>query len=93
MSADIPGTNITLAGDWSKPATVLIEKISNALGGYFEPHQIKRLATAKADAAKIETLAKIETTELQQRALRRFLAEETKQQNNMESIAAKRCLA
>lgn len=87
--SDTPGTNITLVGDWSKPATVLIEKISNALGGYFEPHQIKRIADAKAGAAKIEAAANIEITELQQRALRRFVAEEMKQQDNMESIAMK----
>ena len=89
MSGDNPGTNITLAGDLSKPATVLLEKIFSALGGYFEPFQIRRIAHAKADAAKIAATADIEITELQQRAIRRFVAEETKKQDNMESITAK----
>jgi len=89
MSGDNPGTNITLAGDWSKPANTLIEKICSALGGYFEPHQIRRIAHAKADAEKIAATAAIEVTELQQRALRRFVAEETKKQDNMEAITAK----
>ena len=84
-----PGTNMTLAGDWSKPVTVFIEKISAALGGYFEPGQIRRIAHAQADAKKITAVADIEVTELQRRALRRFVAEETKMQDNMETITAK----
>ena len=31
----------------SKPATVLIEKISDAVGGIFEPSQIVRVAKAE----------------------------------------------
>jgi hypothetical protein len=34
----------------SKPATVLIEKISDALGGVFKPFQIVRVAKAEAEA-------------------------------------------
>ena len=41
---------INLSG-LSKPATVLIEKISNAVGMVWEPRQIRRVAQAKADAA------------------------------------------
>ena len=87
--SDIPGANITLAGDWSKPVNTLIEKISNALGGHFEPHYIRKVAQAQADAAKIEAAAGIEVTDLRQRALRRHLAEEAKRQQNMEAIFAK----
>jgi Protein of unknown function (DUF2806) len=87
--SDIPGTNITLAGDWSKPVNTLIEKISNALGRHFEPHYIRKVALAEADAAKIEAAASIEVTELHQRALRRLMAEEAKRQENMEAIFAK----
>jgi hypothetical protein len=89
MSTDNPGTNITVAGDWSKPATVLIEKISAAIGGYAKPFQIRRVAHAEADAAKITAAAEIEVTELHQRAMRRFIAEETKKQHNIEDITAK----
>ena len=76
-------------GDLSKTATVLIEKISDAIGGIFKPYQIKRIAKAEAEAEKIRALADIEIKELQQRALVRFVAEETKKQANIESITAK----
>ena len=76
-------------GDLSRPATVLIEKISDAIGGIFKPYQIKRIAKAEAEAEKIRALANIEIKELQQRALVRFVAEETKKQANIESITAK----
>ena len=78
-----------MAGDWSKPATVLVEKISDAIGGYAKPFQIRRIACAEADAAKITAAAEIEVAELQQRAVRRFVAEETKKQANIQAITAK----
>jgi hypothetical protein len=87
--SDNPGTNITLAGDWSKPVNTFIEKVSNALGRHFEPHYVRKLAHARADAAKIEAAASIEVTELQQRALRRLIAEEAKRQDNIEAIVDK----
>ncbi len=73
-------------GDWSRPATVLIERVSDAVGGIFKPHQIKRTAKAKAEAEKIEALAKIEVSEIEQRALTRLLKEEGKKQENIERI-------
>jgi hypothetical protein len=45
-----------------------------------KPFQITRVARAEADAAKLAAEAKIEVTELEQRALRRFAAEQTKMQ-------------
>ena len=39
--------SIVNLGDLSKPATVLIEKISDAIGGIFKPYQIKRIAKAE----------------------------------------------
>jgi len=76
-------------GELSKPATVLIEKISDAVGGIYKPYQIKRIAKAEAEAEKIRALADIEIKDLQQRALVRFVAGETKKQANMEAITAK----
>lgn len=78
-----------MIGDISKPATVLIEKISEAIGGYFRPYQIKRVATAEAEAEIIKAQAQIEVTELQRRALVRFVAEEARKQDNMERITQK----
>lgn len=76
-------------GELSKPATVLIKKISDAVGGIYIPYQIKRIAKAEAEAEKIRALADIEIKDLQQRALVRFVAEETKKQANIEAITAK----
>lgn len=75
-------------GDLSKPATVLIEKISDAIGTLYEPRQIKRIAHAEAEAEKIKVMAGIEVSEIQQRALVRLVQEEGKKQENIESITA-----
>lgn len=76
-------------GELSKPATVLIEKVSDAIGGIFEPWQIRRVAQAEAEAERIRAVTQIKVTRLQRRALQRFFAEEAKKQNNIESITAK----
>lgn len=86
MTKDV---SVVSLGDISKPASVLIEKISDAVGGIFEPYQIKRVAKAKAKAKKIEASANIQITQQQHRALRRLLQEETNKQNNIESITEK----
>lgn len=75
-------------GDLSKPATVLIEKISDAIGAIYKPSQIKRIAHAEAEAEKIKALAGIEVSEIQQRALERLILEEGKKQENIEKITA-----
>jgi uncharacterized protein DUF2806 len=76
-------------GDLAKPANTLVEKISDAIGGLFKPYQIRRIAQAEADAEKMRAVAQIEITELQRRAMQRFIAEEAIKQNNMESITTK----
>jgi len=83
------GSSLVNLGDISKPATVLIEKISDAIGGYFKPYQIKRVAKAEAEAEIIKAQAQIEVTDLQRRALVRFVAEEARKQDNMEKITQK----
>ena len=83
------GGSIINLGDLAKPATVLIEKVSEALGGYFKPQQIKRVAKAEAEAEIIRAQAQIEVTDLQRRALGRFVVEEAKKQDNIEKITEK----
>lgn len=73
-------------GELSKPATVLIKKISDAVGGLFKPYQIVRVAKAEAEADRISAKAEIEVTDLHRRAMRRFLEEEAIKQQNMEEI-------
>ena len=86
-----PDTSISLLnlGKASKPANTLIKKISNAAGVLFEPRQIRRVAKAKAEAARIEAQSEIEITDLHRRATRRWIEEEAQRQKNMEDIAAK----
>lgn len=86
MTDENPLANL---GDLSKPATVLIEKISSAVGAIFEPWQIRRVAEAKADAEIIHATAELEVKAIQRRALTRFLQEEMKKQINIESITGK----
>lgn len=80
------GNSLINLGNLSKPANTLIEKISEAIGGVFKPWQIRRVAKAEAEADQIKALSKIETTELEQRSLQRFMYEEAKRQGNIESI-------
>jgi Protein of unknown function (DUF2806) len=76
-------------GELAKPATVLVEKISEAIGGLARPWQIKRVAEAEAEADRIQAVSQIKITELQRRAMTRLIAEEARKQNNIESITAK----
>ena len=80
-------------GELSRPATLLIEKVSNAIGRHFDPRQAIRMAEADAEAGRIRAVAQAETeievAELRQRAAERFVDEQMKMQSNMESIAAK----
>jgi hypothetical protein len=83
------GTSISIFGELSKPATVLIERISNAVGTLWAPRQIRRIAQAEADAAMIQAKGEIEITELTRRAIHRWVHEETRCQANIESITTK----
>jgi hypothetical protein len=76
-------------GDLAKPATALIEKVSGAIGTVYEPHHIRRIARANADAAIIEAQSTIEVNAIHRRALSRFVTEEGKKQENIETITAK----
>src|SRR5690242_11123062 len=76
-------------GELSKPATVLVEKISDAVGGIFRPYQLVRIAKAQAEAERISAESQIQITDLQKRALHRFLHEEGRKQANIEAITQK----
>lgn len=73
----------------SKPADTLIKKVSGAVGGIFEPWQIKRVAKAEAEAKMIAAKADIEVTDLHRRATHRWFEEEARRQQNMEAITMK----
>lgn len=82
------GNSLINLGDLSKPATVLIEKVSAAVGIVYEPRRLKRLARAEVEVEKIKALAKIELSEIEQRAIERFISQETRKQENIEQITA-----
>jgi len=76
-------------GKLTKPATVLIEKISSAIGVMYEPRRIKNKALAEAEASKTKVLADLEIEDIQKRALTRLVSEEIKKQENIEKITEK----
>lgn len=82
------GNSLVNFGDLSKPATVLIEKVSAAVGIVYEPHRVKRMARAEAEAEKIKALARIELTDIENRAIERFVSQEARKQENIERITA-----
>lgn len=88
MSED-KSISIVNLGELSKPANTLIKKVSAAVGGVFEPWQIKRVAKAEAEANLIKSENEIEITELHRRAMHRFVEEEANRQENMEEITKK----
>ncbi len=75
-------------GGLSKPATVLVERISNAVGIIYEPTRNKRLAKANVEVEKIKALGNFEINEIKHRTLSRLNYEEIKKQENIESIIA-----
>ncbi len=83
------GWSMINLGDLAKPATVLIERVSDLFEGCFKPFQIKRVAKAEAEREVIKASAQIKVDELQRRAIGRFIAEETRKQDNIEKIAGK----
>lgn len=72
-----------------KPATELINRVSEAIGGIAKPWQIKRVAHAEAEAKKILAVADLEITEIRERAVKRMILEEEKNQQNIEAVTAK----
>ena len=79
-----PSNPILNLGDLAKPAVVLIEKVSDAVGCQHEPTKIKRIAVAEAEAALIKAESDIQITDLERRAAQRWLNEEAMFQKNME---------
>jgi hypothetical protein len=72
----------------TEPAKVLVERVSDLIGGALRPHQIRRIAEAEADARMTATVAELQAESLRRRTAQRWLAEEEDKQKNMEEIAA-----
>lgn len=89
MDSIMPESSLIPLDGLTKPATVLIKKISEAVGGLCKPFQIVRVAKAEAAADQIRAESQIQITELQRRAMHRFFEEEAKKQSNIEDITQK----
>lgn len=87
--SDDKSISLVNLGQLSQPADTLIKKVSSAVGGIFEPWQIKRVAKAETEASLIKAKAEIEITDLHRRAMHRFVEEEANRQENMEAITEK----
>ena len=72
----------------TKPATVLIERISDAIGVLYEPRRITKKAKAEAEAAITAARSEIEVGNLRERAGKRVLAEEMENQTNIDAVVA-----
>lgn len=87
------GGSLINLGNLSKPATVLVEKVCNAVGIIYEPVHIKRRARAEAEAEKIKAVARIELSEIEHRAIERLVYQEARKQVNIEQITAQAAAA
>lgn len=97
------GKSLIDVGGLAKPATALINRVSDAIGGIAKPGQIVRVAkaegkaakieaAARAEVAKIEAATRIEISAMEARGLRRMVTEEGINQKNIEDITAKAIL-
>ena len=86
MSVQDPLTGLS---GLSRPVNTLIVKIANAAGVLFEPTRMIRKARAEAKVREIEVISRLELEDLQKRTLIRFIGEETKKQENIESVVSK----
>ena len=82
------GNSLINFGDVSKPATVLIEKISAAIGRVYEPTHIRRIAKAESDALITKANTESQITDIRSRAIERMIHEETIRQENIEAITS-----
>ena len=76
-------------GDLAKPATSLIERVSEAFGIVYAPTHVKRMARAEVEADKIRAIGRLEVNELESRGLARFVKDQARIQENLESITSK----
>ncbi len=83
------GLSLVNLGAYAEPANTLIERVSDLIGGFLTPYQIKRVAKAKAEAGLTEAQSQIEITDLHRRAAHRWIEEEARNQKNMEDITEK----
>ncbi len=83
------GNALIELGKLAEPAKVLIEKVSDAVGGICKPWQIKRIAKAEIEAALIKAEGKLKIDDVEERGLLRVITQAGHRQKNIEQITAK----
>ena len=83
------GFSLVDLGKLAEPINTLITKIADAAGVLYEPTRIRKKAQAEADAALIAATNQLKIDDLSQRALKRFIKEESIKQSNIENILEK----
>lgn len=78
-----------LPPSWGGAAQKLVEVVGAGIGRLYDPTHARRMAKAEGDARIILARAEIELSEVQERALARTLAVETRRQENLEAIASR----
>lgn len=87
MTDEIPGELISAGADVAtEVGKKLVTKISKGIGGLYRPIGLVRMAKAEAKARVIQAKADVEVAEIEQRAMHRLAAEETRRQINFEAI-------
>lgn len=76
------------AGDFAKPVSILIQKISNAIGVWYSPIDKVRHAKAEAKAELIKANSKYDLATLEGRAMQRHVSQESRKQLNIDNITA-----
>ena len=76
-------------GKLAEPAKILIERVSDAVGAFCRPYQMKRIARAEVEVEKIKRIGELELKEEENRAIQRMIKIETKKLYNIESITVK----
>ena len=84
----MPDKSLINFGDLSSIATKLIDKVSDATGVLYEPTRMLRKAKAEQKIKKLEAQTNIEITDIEQRAVKRFLHEEARKQGNIEAVTS-----
>lgn len=83
--------------NFTKPVTILIQKIANATGVVYEPTRIVRKAKAESEAKlikartdielkKIKKLGELELSDIQKRGVTSFVYQQERKQHNIEQI-------
>jgi hypothetical protein len=83
--------------NFTKPVTILIQKIANATGVVYEPTRIVRKAKAESEAKlikartdmevkRIKKLGELELNDIQQRSVASFVYQQERKQHNIEQI-------